>query len=368
MLRLIYEAQAARQSLVLLKNPALATTGRPVLPLAKTMKVALIGPHATTQKDLAGNYFEDIGVGTCAGPQCITSVADAIGNVTGAANLAVVQGCSDMKCTNVSTANFSAAVAAAKGADAVVLAMGISGDIEGEGHDRMDIRMPGMQYNLTKAIIDAVPGVPVVLLLFNGGMVTIEDLKLEDIAVVECWYPGMTGGTSIADSLFGTSNRWGKLPFTYCEDLHAPTFASSPASSSSPPRWRWHHFLDLHPPPPPTINTSATVGLTRSRFPRSPPADAYNYTVASDFDDMNMTSGPGNPGRSYKYLDDESLALWPYGFGLSYTTFSLTKGGDTETDAAAALTIARPADEAVTSIVVKNTGDVVGDEVFLAWA
>ena len=113
--------------------------------------------------------------------------------------------------------------------------------------------------------------------------------------------------------------------------------------------------------------------LTRSRswFPAVAPlslADAYNYTVASDFDDMNMTSGPGNPGRSYKYLDDESLALWPFGFGLSYTTFSLTKGSDTETDAAAALTIARPADEAVTSIVVKNTGDVVGDEVFLAWA
>ena len=266
----IHEVQAARQSLVLLKNPVAATTGRPVLPLAKTMKVALIGPHATTQKDLAGNYFEDIGVGTCAGPQCITSVADAIGNVTGTANLAVVQGCSDMKCTKLSTANLSAAVAAAKGADAVVLAMGISGDIEGEGHDRMDIRMPGMQYNLTKAIIDAVPGVPVVLLLFNGGMVTIEDLKLEDIAVVECWYPGMTGGTSIADSLFGTSNRWGKLPFTYCEDLYASTHARSLLHPHPParPRSRWHRSLDLQP------------HRTHCRHPPSTPAPRLAHSLA----------------------------------------------------------------------------------------
>eukprot|EP00040_Diaphanoeca_grandis_P010065 m.51547 g.51547 ORF g.51547 m.51547 type:complete len:852 (+) comp21462_c0_seq2:24-2579(+) len=318
---------AARQSFVLLQNPASSIPNTNVLPLSKNTKIALIGPHILSQQDLAGNYFEQIGLGTCAGPQCIPTIRDAIGNVTAVENLRWVEACADMKCAS---ANFSAAIELSQWADTIVLAMGISGEIEGEGHDRMDIRLPGLQYNLTKAIIETNPGKPIVLLLFNGGMVTIEDLKDERIAVVECWYPGATGGTSVAEMLFGDTNRFGKLPFTYY---------------------------------------------------------AYNYTLLSDFSDMNMTASQTNPGRSYKYLEDESLALWPFGFGLSYTEFELTSdsalsssGGATYIQPRSVLlppplssrsstssTIsARGSVDATwftTSITVKNIGDREGDEV-----
>ena len=102
--------------------------------------IALIGPHSRTQKDLAGNYFEDIGLGTCAGPACVPSIESSINALNEGSNVTVVEACSDMKC---GTADIAGAVAAAKGADVVVMAMGISGAIEGEAHDRMDIGMPG---------------------------------------------------------------------------------------------------------------------------------------------------------------------------------------------------------------------------------
>lgn len=152
---------------MLLKNPEHAATKSPVLPLSPTAlkKIALIGPHVHSQKDLAGNYFEEIGVGTCAGPTCITTIAAAMAKAS-SAELEVLEACSDVPCKS---ANISGAIEASAGADAIVLAMGISGVIEGEGHDRMDIGLPGMQYNLTKALIEAYPATPIVLLLFNGG-------------------------------------------------------------------------------------------------------------------------------------------------------------------------------------------------------
>merc|ERR1712216_591772 len=99
--------EAARQSLVLMKNGAASKT---LLPLEKGLKLALIGPHTQTQKDLAGNYFEDIGLGTCAGPACVPTLKTAFDRVNGG-NATVVAGC-DMKCA--STDGFAAAVAAAK--------------------------------------------------------------------------------------------------------------------------------------------------------------------------------------------------------------------------------------------------------------
>jgi hypothetical protein len=57
---------------------------------------------------------------------------------------------------------------------------------------------------------------------------------------------------------------------------------------------------------------------------------AYNFTQLSTFTNMNMSLNTGGPGRSYKYLQDQSLALWPFGFGLSYTTFSLSSASTTQ--------------------------------------
>ena len=137
--------QAARQSPVLLKNG----DTKHILPLKKGAKLALIGPHTQTQKDLAGNYFEDIGLGTCAGPSCVPKLGTAFDAInTGGGNATVVAGCKDMQCNDDS--GFAAAVAAAKAADVAILALGIDGDICGEGRDRMDITLPGKQKQLAE--------------------------------------------------------------------------------------------------------------------------------------------------------------------------------------------------------------------------
>ena len=108
------------------------------------------------------------------------------------------------------------------------------GDICGEGKDRMNISLPGHQYDLAKQMIKL--GKPTVIMLFSGGLMDIGDLKNDNVAIVQAWFPGATGGTASAETVFGEQNRFGKLPFTM-----------------------------------------------------------YNsaFTAASDFDDMNMTDGPG---------------------------------------------------------------------------
>ena len=194
---------AARQSPVLLKNG----DTKAVLPLKKGVKLALIGPHTQTQKDLAGNCkdrngwivslgvvsqsqltppvatdFTDIGLGTCAGPTCVPKLGTAFDAVnTGAGNATVVAGC-DMKCAN---ADIASATAAAKAADVAVLALGIDGDICGEGRDRMNITLPGQQKQLAEAVIAAAK--QTVLLIFSGGLVDIGDLKTKDVAIVQGW-------------------------------------------------------------------------------------------------------------------------------------------------------------------------------------
>ena len=170
---------AARQALVLLKN-----SPKTPLPLSKTTKVLLTGPHATTQQDLGGNYFEDI----CpSGGDCVPSMQAALGNVSGRAPL-VISGCKDTACV---TPKLSAVVAAAKTVDAVVIALGLVGrpkitdrnddDVssvpggstsnpsdgsEGEGHDRASIALPNGQMALVSAILDAIkPGTSLTIVL-----------------------------------------------------------------------------------------------------------------------------------------------------------------------------------------------------------
>ena len=133
-----------------------------ILPFKKGIKIALVGPHTQTQKDLAGNYFEDIGLGTCAGATCVPTLKTAFDLVNGG-NSTIAAGC-DMRCE--STTGFADAVAAAAGADAVVVALGADGDICGEGKDRMNISLPGHQYDLAKMMIAL--GKPTVLMLFSG--------------------------------------------------------------------------------------------------------------------------------------------------------------------------------------------------------
>ena len=273
---------------------------------------------------------QDIGLGTCAGPNCVPTIETSLNAAnSGGGNVTVVPGCGDMKCAKLDTAAVTAATSNAA-VKVIVLAVGLDGSIDGEGRDRMDIRLPGKQSDLVQAALDAAKArkeVRVVLLLVNGGLIALEDLALGDMAIIECFYPGATGGTGVATTLFGDDNRFGKLPFT---------------------------------------------------------AYHYNYTQKSDFMNMNMTQTPTQPGRTYKYMEDTTLAAWPFAFGLSYTTFALSAPS-----ASAAALVAGPAwaksalhhfradagarrlletrlrtvPVASASVKVTNTGSVTGDEV-----
>ena len=154
---------------------------------------------------------------------------------------------------------FSEAVAAAKQADQVVMFLGNDGSVEGEGHDRYHVVLPGAQ----QALFDKVYAVNqnVVVVLFNGGAIAVDAIKSSNAAIVEAWYPGYFGAKSIARTLFGRLNRWGKLPITIYSQKDADAF---------------------------------------------------------DMLDFDMTKAPG---RTYRYFTGKPL--FTFGFGLSYTTFKL---------------------------------------------
>lgn len=151
-------------------------------------------------------------------------------------------------------------MAVAKNADVIILAMGLNQEIEKEGIDRSDIALPGNQSLLASAICKM--GKPTVLVLINGGIIGIDNLKDECPAILEVWYPGFRGAEAIADTLFGVNNPGGKLPVTVY----------------------WSNFT--------------------------------NFT---DWHSMDITAPPF--GRTYRYYSGPEL--FPFGYGLSFTQFKL---------------------------------------------
>lgn len=194
---------------------------------------------------------------------------------------------------------FAAALDLAKQADYVVLAMGLNTTVENESNDRRTIGLPGVQADFVRAALAL--GKPTVIVLLNGGQVALDaDVIAAAPAILEAWFPGPYGGTAIASVLFGAYNPGGKMPLTV--------------------------------------------------YPAS-------YVDDIKMSDMSMTEGVG---RSYKYY--KGTPLWPFGFGLSYTTFQYDVGGP----AALHVDLGAGADLDYT-VTVTNTGAVAGDAVVMAY-
>ncbi len=256
--------QSARESITLLKND------RNTLPLKKTVKrVAIIGPNAAIAR--YGDY-EDEKNGSR------ISIAEGIRSLVPGAQVTVSDG-----------ANIEAAVAQARAADVVIMALGEYQGISGESFDRQSLALPGNQEALLEAVVAS--GKPLVLVLENGRPLTVEWAAEHVPAIVEAWYPGEFGGQAVAEVLFGDRNPSGKL----------------------------------------TITFPKTVG----QLP-----DFY------DFD----------PSKTDKYVDGDRTPLFPFGFGLSYTTFSYD-----------GLTVKAPEAGSDTDVLVtvdvRNSGQVEGDEI-----
>ncbi len=183
-------------------------------------------------------------------------------------------------------------------ADVVVMALGLTADIEGEemtldvpgfrGGDRTTLDLPDPQEVLLR-VIHAL-GKPVVLVLMNGSALAVNWAAEHVPAIVEAWYPGQAGGATVADVLFGDTNPAGRLPVTVYRSVE-----------------------DLPP-----------------------------------FEDYDMS------GRTYRYFEGE--VLYPFGHGLSYTTFAYSDLEITPEEIEAG-------EKVTVSVRVANTGDRAGDEV-----
>jgi beta-glucosidase len=285
---------AAGKSMVLLKNDG-AT-----LPLDPAKSVAVIGPLGNDQHDMLGPWW---GRGVD---------ADAVSVYAGIKaqnpNTTFTQGCEilDKEPPNNtpadecgSNAGFAAAVAAATVADQVVLALGESRGQSGESASRVEIDLPGRQQELIDAI--KATGKPFVVVLFNGRPLTLSKVAESSPAILEAWFPGVEAGNAVADVLFGTVNPGGKLPVSFPRALgQIPIY--------------------------------------------------YNH---------EPTGRPCDTGSKYnsRYRDLASCdPLYAFGFGLSYTTFSVT-------DLHLSTQSVAKGGKVVATVDVTNTGGRAGDDV-----
>lgn len=277
--------RTARESMVLLKNEA------GFLPLPKTLKrVAVIGPNADDLHVLLGNYN-----GTPSNP--VTPLAGIRAKLPDA-EVVYARGSSVW---GSHTEGYDEALRAARDAEVIIYAGGLSQAIEGEEGqhesvpddeksmgDRVDIVLPPLQQNLLEQLHQL--GKPVVLVLINGGAVSIPWANTHLPAILEAWYPGQAAGTAIADVLFGDYNPGGRLPVTV------------------------YRSLDDLP----------------------------------GFHDYDMTN------RTYRYFTGEPL--YPFGYGLSYTDFAYRNLRLSRETLADGQTLAVTVD-------VQNVGQRAGDEV-----
>lgn len=301
--------EVARKSLVLLKNQ------NETLPLKKQARIALVGPLAKAPIDIMGSW-------AAAGqPAQSVTVFDGMRNAIGQQdNLIYARGANitdDQKIVDyLNFLNFDApevvndprpaqvmideAIKAAQQADVVVAVVGESRGMSHESSSRTNLDIPASQRALITAL--KATGKPLVLVLMNGRPLSIDVQQQQADAVLETWFSGTEGGNAIADVLFGDYNPSGKLPIT---------------------------------------------------FPRSVGQIPTYYSHLS----IGRPFTPGKPGNyTSQYFDEGNSPLYPFGYGLSYTDFSLS-------DVSLSAKTLKPGATLTASVTVKNTGKRAGETV-----
>ncbi|MBM0108679.1 beta-glucosidase BglX [Steroidobacter sp. S1-65] len=195
--------ESARASIVLLKNES------NLLPLARSgQKIALIGPFGADIKNLAGPWAP------FGKSDHVVSVEQGMRAVLGdKASLTVTPGSLIEKPLE---GGIEAAVAAARAADVVVLAIGEGQDMSGEAQSRTQIVVPEPQQQLAEAV--AKVGKPMVVLLRNGRALALEGAVRDAQAILVTWFLGTETGSAIADVLFGDYSPSGRLPVSFPQD------------------------------------------------------------------------------------------------------------------------------------------------------
>jgi beta-glucosidase len=256
---------AAEESFVLLKNEK-AANGRPVLPLGRGTKIALIGPLADSAADMGGAWA---GVGQHS--DVITLKAALEERVRKDGGSAVYAKGTEI--TGDSEEGFAEAFSAAKAADVVVIALGESTSMSGEAGSRAYLDLPGNQQKLLEAV--TATGKPIILVVFSGRPLVLDWAADHVPAIMEAWFPGVEGGPAITGVLFGDVSPSGKLPMSFPRAV-----GQEPLYYNQLPTGRPAGDADLSKPP-----TGSTHFISR-------------------------------------YIDVANDALFPFGHGLSYTQFA----------------------------------------------
>jgi beta-glucosidase len=305
--------QTAAQSLVLLKND------NELLPLkADVGRVAIVGPLADAPHELLGTWAFD---GRKEDAQ--TPLA-ALKQTLGEQRVIYAPGLGFSR--DRSRDGFSAAVDAARAADVVLLFVGEEAILSGEAHSRADIRLPGAQEELIHALHKARK--PIVLVILAGRPLTLGAVLDEVDAVLMAWHPGTMGGPAIAEVLFGNAEPGGRLPVTW------------PQAVGQIPIYYNH------------TNTG-----------RPPVAETF-----VQIDDISVGAWQSSLGNTSHYLDLGYQPQFPFGYGLTYTTFAYGKlrvtpeaielGGSLEASAEVTNTGRRAGTAVVQLYVHDRVGDV----------
>jgi beta-glucosidase len=257
---------AAERSFVLLKN-SLPAGGSPLLPLSSDAKnVALIGPLADDAAVMLGSWSAQ------GRPEDVITLRSALTQKLGADHVHYAKG-GDI--TKTSDEQLAEAVKAAQDSDTVILALGENAsEMTGEAASRAHLGLPGRQQQLLEAI--AATGKPVVLVLFSGRPLTLPWAFEHVPAVLAAWFPGVQAGPALVRTLFGESNPGGKLPVT------------------------WPRVVGQEPLYYNALNTGRPAGnadLTK------PPSDGASKYIS-------------------RYIDEQNSPQFPFGFGLTYTSFT----------------------------------------------
>jgi len=321
--------KVAEETFVLLKNDPVEGVGT-LLPLtSKAKRVALIGPLADDQREMLGAW------NVTGDPKYAVTLKTALTERLGD-KLLYAQGCGLLSGEDANilqrvyeklpadtplpipddARTIAEAVQTAQKADVAILSLGEPADwMEGEAGSRTTLGFTGSQEQLLEAVVAT--GKPVILVVLAGRPLELKWAAAHVPAILEAWSPGIEAGHAIADVLFGDANPSGKLP------------ASFPRAVGQEP-------------------------LYYAQLPTGRPAHG------------DLSHIPANTTEKYvsRYVDEENSALYPFGWGLSYTRFSYSQPTISHAEVLARDVIAS-AHQPVTvvGVDVRNTGSVGGTEV-----
>lgn len=327
--------EAGQQGVVLLKN------SQDALPLDRASlagkRILVTGPAANDTLVQQGGYVN-------MHPRFIRTPYEGLVDAFPLSSIGLVQGCSDMACLQL---NRSAVQAAAAAADINIVALGTTVQfwdgytclasnntaIEAEGCDRANISLAGLQQQLLETVVAAAAGRPVILLLVNAGALDVSWAVASPgvSAIVHLPFLGMTSGIAAASVLAGDYS-----PGDYIQAAFAFSYLS-------------------HLPPRPPIYSFQGGRLTQTWYTSRGLESIGNIT------DYRMHDTADYPGRTYRYTRAE--VLFPFGFGLSFTSFTYSGLLVTPKEAAPCSTIS-------VTVSVTNTGRRFGSEVvqvYLSW-